>query len=262
VSRQYSSFNRRAWQELVRGGGDSSRAWDSAAPDTVKRWLDPNGWLPWDAIRWVLCLAAGGGQQAPAFAAIGCHVTLFDLSPEQLNVDRRVARERGLDLELIQGNMLDLSPLHGRDFDLVYQPISACYVPDVRRLYAEVHRVLRPGGYYAVEHWNPFQMQIDPTTPWDGTAYRLTTPQCRRSAVMLPWWLRDNNAQRPVMLRHFIHPLQDLVGGICDAGFSIIRCAERRRGRVKATPGSHTHLAAYVPPFLALLARRDGAEAG
>jgi len=41
---------------------------------------------------------------------------------------------------------------------MVYQPISAHYIADVRRLYQNVRSVVRPGGYYWVEHWNPFQM--------------------------------------------------------------------------------------------------------
>jgi SAM-dependent methyltransferase len=254
----YSSINRRAWRQLAEGGSDSSRPLDRAVLDHAAEWLDPEGWLPWDEITWVLCLAAGGGQQAPAFASLGCRVTLADLTPAQLAIDGEVARREGFDIELIVADMLDLMPLHGRGFDLVYQPVSACYVPDLGRLYGEVRRVLRPGGYYRVEHWNPFQMQLDPLVPWDGSAYRLTAAQRPRKPVALPWWLNDGNGQsRPVMLRHFIHPLQDLIGGLCDARFSIVRCAERWDGDLDAPPGSPFHMAAFVPPFLSMLARRN-----
>ena len=91
--------------------------------------LDQAEWLPWDEINEVLCLASAGGQQAPAFAELGRRVTLFDLSPGQLNVDRQFAAARNYDIEILEGDMLDLSALHGRGFDLVYQPISAATCP-------------------------------------------------------------------------------------------------------------------------------------
>ena len=39
----------------------------------------------------VLCLASGGGQQAPVLAAAGATVTVLDNSPRQLAQDRMVA---------------------------------------------------------------------------------------------------------------------------------------------------------------------------
>ena len=36
----------------------------------------------------ILCLASGGGQQAPILSAIGGKVTVFDNSIEQLNKDK------------------------------------------------------------------------------------------------------------------------------------------------------------------------------
>lgn len=43
----------------------------------------------------VLCLASGGGQQAPIFAALGAKVTVFDMSSEQLALDALVAKREG-----------------------------------------------------------------------------------------------------------------------------------------------------------------------
>ena len=94
------------------------------------------------------------------FASLDCRVTSVDLCPEQLQRDRMTADRYGLDLECLEADMLDLSALYGRAFDLVYQAISFCYVPDVSKLYAQVSRVLRSGGFYRVEHWNPVNMQL------------------------------------------------------------------------------------------------------
>jgi 2-polyprenyl-3-methyl-5-hydroxy-6-metoxy-1,4-benzoquinol methylase len=48
----------------------------------------------------VLCLASGGGQQAPLLAAAGASVTSFDASDEQLAKDQLVAERERLDISL------------------------------------------------------------------------------------------------------------------------------------------------------------------
>jgi 2-polyprenyl-3-methyl-5-hydroxy-6-metoxy-1,4-benzoquinol methylase len=58
-----------------------------------------------------LCLASGGGQQAPILAAAGASVTVFDASDAQLGSDRAVATRHGLDVTTVKGFMDDLSCL-------------------------------------------------------------------------------------------------------------------------------------------------------
>src|SRR5882762_1570369 len=49
----------------------------------------------------VLCLASGGGQQAPMLAAAGARVTVYDNSPRQLAQDRLVAERDGLTITTV-----------------------------------------------------------------------------------------------------------------------------------------------------------------
>jgi SAM-dependent methyltransferase len=166
-----------------------------------------------------------------------------------------LTEEYDLEVELIEGDMLDLSALHGREFDLVYQALSACYVPDVRRLYGEVARVLRPGGCYRVEHANPVTLQLSDHEAWDGKGYRLVRPQ--QPDEPIPWTVPDGDApETPVECWHYLHPLDHLLGGLCDAGFVVLHFAERAAGDPSAGPGTYEHLAAYVPPFFTLVAQR------
>ena len=58
-------------------------------------------------------------------------------------------------LSLVHGDMQDLSKFADGSFDCVCQPISICFVPDVRVVYREVARVLKPGGLYQVAFCNP-----------------------------------------------------------------------------------------------------------
>ena len=51
----------------------------------------PRDWFGEIAGKNVLCLASGGGQQAPVLAAAGANVTSFDNADEQLAKDALVA---------------------------------------------------------------------------------------------------------------------------------------------------------------------------
>ena len=106
----------------------------------------PAGWLDQVAGWRILCLASGGGQQGPLLAAAGAEVTVFDASEQQLERDRLVARREGLSLATELGDMRDLSHFADGCFDCVFHPISNLYVPDVRPVWRECFRVLRPGG--------------------------------------------------------------------------------------------------------------------
>ena len=103
----------------------------------------------------VLCLAAGGGQQAPVLAAAGARVVSFDLSEVQLEKDRRVAERHNLSLRCVQGDMADLSAFPAECFDLVFHPVSNLFVPDVELVWKECHRVLKPNGNLLAGFMNP-----------------------------------------------------------------------------------------------------------
>ena len=91
-------------------------------------------------------LGLGGGQQAPILAAAGACVTVFDASDLQLQQDRMVAQRDGLEMQMVQGDMRDLSVFADASFDLVFHPISNLYVPDIQPVWRECFRVLRSGG--------------------------------------------------------------------------------------------------------------------
>jgi SAM-dependent methyltransferase len=91
----------------------------------------PQEWLGELRERDVLCLASGGGQQAPLLAAAGARVVSFDLSEEQLARDRLVAEREGLSLRCVPGDMADLSALGSACFDLIFHPISNVFVPEL-----------------------------------------------------------------------------------------------------------------------------------
>jgi len=94
----------------------------------------PKSWFGEIANKDILCLASGGGQQAPIFAA-AAGVVSFDNSEEQLKKDQMIADQNGLTLQTIQGDMADLSVLNNESFDLIFHPVSNVFVPDVKKVW-------------------------------------------------------------------------------------------------------------------------------
>ncbi len=204
----------------------------------------------------VLCLAAGGGKHGPIYAAAGGRVTVVDLSGAMLALDRQVARERRIDLEIVQTSMDDLAMLGAGRFDLVIHPVSTCYIPDVGAVFAAVAFVTKSRGLYISQHKSPPSLQAG-VGPNASGRYELRYPQGSREPLPPepPSRLREAGTQE------FVHPLSALLGGICRAGFAIEDVSEPDHAWPGAEIGSFAHRAAFLPPYIRVLARRIGGPA-
>ena len=109
----------------------------------------------------VLCLAGAGGLQAPLLASAGAKVTVIDISRKMLNNDVQMAEKYGLDIQIEHGNMTDLSRFENQSFDLIVNPASLFYVPDVYMVFKECYRVLKPGGVLILAAPNPIAYVCD-----------------------------------------------------------------------------------------------------
>ena len=170
----------------------------------------------------VLCLASGGGKQSAEVALLGGRVTVLDLCAGQLEADKKAAAHYGYEVRTVQGDMRDLSALADQSFDHVLQGISLVFIPDVRQVYREVWRVLRPGGLYAAAHCNPATYPIcfdGPDNGWDGTAYRISEPY-RGGPIRMDDNGRENMTEGEPTGEHR-HLLRDIFNGLIETGFRI-----------------------------------------
>lgn len=94
----------------------------------------------------VLGLASGGGQQMPIFAALGAECTVLDYSPKQLESEHMVAAREGYEINIVRADMTKTLPFEDESFDLIFHPVSNCYVEKVEPIFAECYRVLKRGG--------------------------------------------------------------------------------------------------------------------
>ena len=97
----------------------------------------------------VLDVGSGLGCGA-RFVAIryGCRVTGIDLTEEYVETARALSRWTKLDalLSFHHGSALDM-PFADGEFDRAYMLHVGMNIPDKAALFAEVARVLRPGGH-------------------------------------------------------------------------------------------------------------------
>lgn len=249
------TYNREAWDRLVE---ERSRWTVPVTSDDVQRakrgdWQIvltptkpvPRTWFPKLPNTDTLCLASAGGQQGPILAAAGAKVTVLDASPRQLEQDRTVADRDGLELETVEGDMADLSMFAEATFALIIHPCSNCFVPDVRPVWRECYRVLRPGGILLAGFMNPVRYIFDDERMENGSLeVRHSIPYSdlvdldeadRQSAIF------DKN--RPL---EFGHALEDQIGGQLEAGFVITGFYEDRCHDVEADPVSK-----YLPTLIA-----------
>ena len=63
---------------------------------------------------------------------------------------------------------------------------------------------------------------------------------------------------REVGTDEFVHSLTDILGGICRSGFCLEDFFEPSESDPEATRGSFAHRAAFLPPYIRVLARKYG----
>jgi SAM-dependent methyltransferase len=201
----------------------------------------PSDWFPSLNGLEVLCLASGGGQQGPILAAAGANVTVFDNSPRQLGQDRMVADREGLRIETVQGDMADLGVFPEARFDLIFHPVSNVFAADVRPVWREAFRVLRPGGSLLAGFMNPVACLFDFFALERGE-FRVAHSIPYSDLASLSEDDRAKLAERDEPLE-FGHTLDDQIGGQIAAGFVLTGFFE------DIDPGSN--LGQYLPTFIA-----------
>jgi SAM-dependent methyltransferase len=251
------AHNRAAWDREVASGNEWTRP---VGPEVIARaragdWSVvligyepvPRDWFPAElSDAAVLCLASGGGQQGPVLAAAGAAVTVLDNSPRQLARDEEVAAREGLAIRTVLGDMRDLSALADAVFDVVVNPVSNVFCPDLAPVWREAFRVLRPGGILLAGFMNPDVFIFDDEALERGELVvrhplpfsTLDLPDAERERVY---------GDGPV---EFSHSLTEQIGGQLAAGFVLTHLVE--------APHHWGPTARYLPGYIATRAVKPG----
>lgn len=144
---QYTKYNAEQWDQWVEDGIEwgipiSHEDYLAAKNGTWDVYLTPmrpvpHSWFPALKGAQLLGLASGGAQQMPVFAALGANCTVFDYSKKQLESERMVAEREGYSIQIVRGDMTKPLPFPDGQFDVIFHPVSNCYIEDVYQVWRE-----------------------------------------------------------------------------------------------------------------------------
>ncbi|MBS4053391.1 MAG: class I SAM-dependent methyltransferase [Thermaerobacter sp.] len=202
----------------------------------------PTEWFPNLVGKQVLGLASGGGQQMPIFAALGANCTLLDYSLRQVETDLAVAAREGYTINAIRADMTQALPFADSSFDLVFHPVSNCYIEDVMHVWRECYRILKPGGRLMAGLNNGVNYLFDEADE-KTIKYKLPFNPLANPELLEVLRATDSGIQ-------FSHTLEDQIRGQLKVGFKLLDLYED-------TDGSgllHEH---GVPTFWATLVEKQ-----
>ncbi len=172
----------------------------------------PKHWLLPIAGKKVLGLASGGGQQIPILSALGAKCTLLELSDKQIASDVAFAKRHNYEVEITKASFTKPFPYKDNTFDMVVNPISLCYARELKPIFVEIARVLRPGGVLLIGLDN-------------GTNY-LTNEEEKEILFSYPFDPLSNEEQAKELENddagvQFSHGIEESIGGLIAAGFRL-----------------------------------------
>ena len=196
----------------------------------------PHDWLGNLHDKKILGLACGGGQQMPIFAALGADCTVLDYSSRQIEMEHLVAQREQYTIRIIQADMTKPLPFDDGEFDIIFHPVSNCYVEDVRAIWKECYRILKRGGYLlsGVDHYINHIVDENEKTIINSLPFNpLKNPEQMQQLQQ-----SDSGVQ-------FSHSLEEQIQGQLDAGFRLLNLYEDTNGEGRLHD-------LHIPTFLAM----------
>lgn len=158
----------------------------------------------------LLGLASGGGQQMPIFSALGADCTVLDYSERQLASEKLVAEREGYTINIVKADMTKTFPFPDECFDIIFHPVSNCYIKDVYHVFSECFRVLKPGGILLCGLGNEINYLVNE----DETMIVNKMPfDPLQNPIQMKALMDDDDGVQ------FSHTVEEQIGGQLKAGF-------------------------------------------
>jgi ubiquinone/menaquinone biosynthesis C-methylase UbiE len=257
---EVAKYNRARWKALAEANALFTRPKLNLDVESARKIVDADDRFGDLTGKDVLCLAGGGGQQSAAFAVLAANVSVFDLSAEQLERDKEIAKHYKKNIQIFQGDMRNLDIFATASFDIVHHPYSLNFVPDANEIFRQVRRILRTGGLYRFNCANPFTMGMERNS-WNGEGYVLKNAYFSNDEITYndQDWVYDKNKHEPIPNPiEYRHSLSNLINGLVDSGFEILNVSDKSDmyPDQSAEPKSWDHFIAFAPPWLSFLTKK------
>lgn len=234
MSKKYTELNSKFFDKWVEEGWEwgqpiSHEIYEQAKNNNWSVVLTPNKPVPKE---WfcdmknakILGLASGGGQQMPIFSALGAKCTVIDYSEKQLQSEKEVAARENYEIEVVHGDITNPLPFADESFDLIFHPVSNCYIEDIQPVWQECYRVLKQGGILLVGFDNSINYLFDDdetTVTYKLPFNPLKDQELYQKSIEKDWAIQ------------FSHTIEEQIGGQIKAGFMLTDIYEDTNGNGK-----------------------------
>lgn len=169
----------------------------------------------------ILGLASGGGQQMPIFQALGADCTVLDYSSKQIESELKISERESYQIQAIEDDMTIRFPFEDESFDLVFHPVSNCYVEDVYHIFNEAYRVLKKGGLFLAGLNNEINYIVDQDEK--EIVFKMPFNPLKDEKARAYMEQEDGGMQ-------FSYNMTEQIGGQLKAGFTLLDLYEDTNG--------------------------------
>ncbi len=195
----------------------------------------------------VLDLGCGAGHAAVSFARQGAKVLAVDPSTAQLDAARDAAERAEVRIELIHAGPAELAFVRADAIDAVWSAMALAEVPDLDRVFRQVHRVLKPEAPLVFSLPHPAFAMFDPTAELP-----LHVRRAYHDRAPLRWPRGDEDVVD--------HPrtIAEVFTGLVRANFRVDTILEPQPTRQPPHSQAWTDVMAWVPATVIFRARKEG----
>jgi ubiquinone/menaquinone biosynthesis C-methylase UbiE len=167
----------------------------------------------------ILEIGCGGGQNSIAFAKQGAIATGLDVSEEQLEFAKKLAKRDRVEVEFIQGDMANMHEIKSNSFDIVFTACAICYAP-IEKTFKEVQRVLKKNGLFVFSEIHPFYNLFS----FDD--FTLERSYFKTGYSENEWWYEQNGKNLKTKSAGFSYKVSDFNNALIESGFKIEKVLE------------------------------------
>lgn len=254
---KYWEGNAETWTKLARAGYDVYR--DAVnTPGFMAMLPDVTGLTGID-------LGCGEGHNTRLVAKRGARMTGIDISPTFVRHAAEAEAREPLGIDYLEASAVEL-PFEAARFDFATAFMSFMDIPEIDRVLAEAHRVVKPGGFLQFSILHPCFM----TTPH---RYNLKDDNGRTFAIeiggyfervsgKIDQWLFSTmskgmqSAHRPFKVPRFTMTMSEWINHVVAAGFVVEKLGEPRPSDATVARVPAVQDSQVVAYFLHVRARR------
>lgn len=168
------------------------------------------------------------GTDTISWARLGARVTGLDFSAASLEVAGRLAAEAGVDITLVQSDVLAARAAVSGDFDVVYTSIGTIvWIDDLGTWARQIAALLRPGGIFHIRDGHPVLLALDERSDLPVLGFRYFPTGLAQTWDDGATYAGEGTTAH-TRSYEWPHSMSEIIGSLLDAGLLLERFDEDR----------------------------------